>query len=1053
MPVVNNIQIQPLPMVTKEGLQRVDLHYHARCPVHLYLTVYRGKNPVVNRIPTALNSGTGTVSLMLPAPEEGFDALWVLTDREGNPKAQTRVFWAPPRERTVYVMISSHTDIGLHNSQYIQRHNSALLLDQAKALCDETADREQCDQYRYTMEGTWFWNNYGPDRGKAAAQALIRDYLKPGKIGVCCGIAGNHFQAFGLEELCRSAYERRRLQEDWGLDSRTMAIIDVNGFPMSMIQPYAEAGVENIIFAPNHWNPLPSSVWKMDTEKEGMYLNPDAGGGGSRVDVRYDSELPMVFFWEDGSGHRLLVWASTQYGYGGASFGLFPNRKFVPETLSFMEARMAKHLPLMEEKYPYDVWLLCCYDDDSAPDLEVTDSIAAWNAKWAWPKLRTLGDPDEPFRILKEKHGHRIPVLKGDITGGWYQHPLSTPELLAQKFEADRLLPTAEKWSAVASVLDESYPYPATEFRRAWDHLLYNDEHSYGTSGYQGRRVYETWMQHRDWIGKAHTTARQENDAALKAIASRIATEEESIALFNPTGLPRRERVQTPEGTWAVADVPPFGYALVTRSSLLPCIRREEQSEKPPVIENRWYRVTFGDNGSITSLFDKELGRELLDTENRFHANEPVYTNDNHKTFLVPRAASFRVLQEGGQISVTAETEIPALGARILQTVTLPDHEKRIDMDNRLLHVRDMVNKNRYHRYLYYAFPFSVENCRRYCHLNGAVAEYAVDVTGHGTDVYMAVNEWCCAENGTFGTALMMLDSQLVEFDHIHPDKTDFANTGAGSQMFVYAANDWLQMHTPGGSHLDYRFRYSLTSYSGSYQNAGIPQAAQRYANPVQPVQLGKQSGSLPDSFHSFLRVPEDRRLIGLKRADNGDGLIARLYGPLSDVRIVPGFGRELSVGRVTVDERPMTGEPKSGSGFSTYRLGSGTLTLRERLPEQITETQGAPAPIGSVYTGLITEPLAAAGEHPGQLYLLWGANTEEDLSHYLLYRSEGSGFEADETTFLAEVLPEEYRVGRYVDTGLKDHTPYYYRVCAVNRRGQKSPLSREFCGITRECI
>ena len=37
------------------------------------------------------------------------------------------------------------------------------------------------------------------------------------------------------------------------------------------------------------------------------------------------------------------------------------------------------------------------------------------------------------------------------------------------------------------------------------------------------------------------------------------------------------------------------------------------------------------------------------------------------------------------------------------------------------------------------------------------------------------------------------------------------------------------------------------------------------------------------------------------------------------------------------------------------------------------------------------------------------------------------------------------------VDLGLKEHTCYYYRVCAVNRKGQKSDMSREFSAYTRE--
>lgn len=1052
MLTVRNFEVTALPMVTKTGLQRIEISGCISRTAHVTLDVFREGKAVVEKHPVAINGGARKTWVMLPAQEESFEAVWRLRDRDGNVLAETAAPWTKARERTVYVMLSAHTDIGLHESQYIQRDMTVRLVDIAKKLCDSTEDRAENDKFRYVMEGTWFWNNYHQDRGMEAAQAVARDYLKTGKMGVGCGVAGNHIHTYGLEELCRSAYERKRLQETWDLPTDTMTMIDNNGMPASMIQPYAEAGINNLIFAPNHWNPLPSTVWQMDMGKEGTYLNPDVSGGGSRVDVRYDSDLPMVFFWEGEAGSRLLVWASTQYGYGGASFGLFPNRRFTPETVPIMEKRLAEHLPLMEEKYPYDVWLLACYDDNEDPNLELTDSLAAWNAKWAWPQFRTLGDPGEPFHILRQKHGDQIPVLKGDITGGWYQHPITAPELLAEKFEADRLLPTAEKWSCVAAALDEGYAYPAAEFARAWDHLIFNDEHSYGTSGYQGRRVYETWMQHRDWIEKATATAQRENDGALAAIASKIPAEEQSVAVFNPTARERRERVELPDGKWTLTDVPAFGYKVVKERSFAAGDKTVTETVQPPVIENRFYRVTFADNGSMASIFDKEQGRELLDQSNPYRANEMVYTRDNHKTFLVPEKAEFEVAQGDGQITVTVRTREKNLGAEMVQTISLPDHEKRIDIDNRMYHVRDMFNNRRYYRYVYFAFPFAVENCRRLCHLNGAVAEYAKDVTGHGTDVYMAANEWCCAENDDHGVALMLLDSQLMEFDHIHPDKTDFDNTGEGSAMFAYVATDWLQMHLAGGSHLDYHFRYCITSYEGDCKAAGIPQMAERYANPVQPVKIPVQEGVLKGDAMSFLQIGSGQRLIALKRADDGDGVIARLYGEDCGASFEM-EGRQIEALRVRVDETPVDGEIFE-RGFATYRLGGGSLRLAERPVTEKKGENGAPAPIGSHYTGLITAPRAARGEDAGHLYLLWGRNTEEDLSHYKLYRSEESGFAPNESTFVADILQEpEFVVGRYVDKGLKEHTAYYYRVCAVNKAGQRGEMSEEFCGITKESI
>jgi hypothetical protein len=392
-------------------------------------------------------------------------------------------------------MLSSHFDIGLHNSQYEQRYDSDRTLAYALDLSDQTAGEQPDEQYRYTAEGTWVWNNYCEGYGKDAANQTVQKYVQTGKLGVCAGLAGNLIETYGLEEMCRSTYEKKQLESQWGIRSKTLSMIDVNGLPMSMIQPYAEAGYQNIIFAPNQWNPLPSTIWERDEASVCGFNCPETGGGGSRIDIRYQSNMPMVFFWENESGQRLLVWGSTQYSHGGEPFGLGVFDPPNDRTLAKMEREITKQVQRMDPKYPYSTWLIACYCDNPTYDdaniddiqplhLNIPQVIKAWNQKWKWPHFKTLGDPDVPFDILRREHGDKIPVLRGDITGGWYQLPLSTPELLAKKFQADRLLPAAETWSAIAALLNRDYEYPHTELERAWKHLRLTDEHSYGASGY-----------------------------------------------------------------------------------------------------------------------------------------------------------------------------------------------------------------------------------------------------------------------------------------------------------------------------------------------------------------------------------------------------------------------------------------------------------------------------------------------------------------------------------------------------------------------------------------
>ena len=1037
--MINSIEFSPVSIVNHDNMQLVKLKYDVNKTFHAVINVYNKATLVKENTPVAFSSGKRFTYILLPAQEKGFLATWQVLDKEGNVLYETKSVWEKVRKWTLNLMLSSHTDIGLHNSQYIQRYNSSEFLDKAMKLCDETDGQD--DKYRYIAEGTWFINNYGMDRDEKAKENLVENYIKKNKIGVCSGVAGNMIQTYGLEEMCRSTYERKRLKEEWKIGSETMTMIDNNGLPMSMIQPYSDAGYKNIVFAPNQWAPITSTIWQMDTSIPVCECATDAGGGGSRIDVSYYSKLPMVFYWEDENKNRLFVWASAHYNRGSIIFGLIGNAPYNKFTYSKMLQNISDALPLMEEKYPYNTWLSLCYFDDQEPELNIIEAIKEWNKNWKYPHFETVGNLDELFDDFKKKYHDMIPVLKGDITGGWYQLPVSTAEVLSKKFEADRLLPDAEKWATIASLVSD-YTYPEDDFRKAWDYLLFNDEHSYGASGYQGRRVYETWMQHNDWIDKATKIAEKELKIATKAIADNIETTENGFVVFNPTLQKRTELIEK-DNKYVLAEIVPFGYKVIADSEFS-C--KEEKTAEARSVENNFYKLVFADNGAITSIYDKELGRELLDNSS-YGANEIVYTSDNHVSFSSVEKAEIEAIYNEYKITVNIKSVHKEIGCDIVQVITLPSYEKRIDIENYIYHAKDMVNKDRYKRYIYFAFPFMVENARRLCHLNGKVAEYAKDVTGHGTDVYMAAREWALAENNDFGVALLMKDSQLVEFDHIHPDKTDFDNTGDGSQMFVYAANDWLQMHVSGGSHLNYKFRFSITSYEGCYNKSHLLKMTERYMTPVSTTPVKAQKGCFKETEKSFLETDTYARLLCLKKADDSKGVIARFYGADGEISISEIAQIKTTATKCSIDEAP-TALSESYRGFSTYRIGENDISISGRIDESVERMA-----IGEYYTGLITKPRAVSGENPGQLYLLWGYNKEEEFSHYKLYRSKEENFLADESTFVADIYLEEYVVGRYVDTDLENNTKYYYKVCAIDKNGNSGRMSEEFCAYTKEIL
>ncbi|MDO4859283.1 MAG: glycoside hydrolase family 38 C-terminal domain-containing protein [Thermoguttaceae bacterium] len=1094
-----------------------------------------------------------------PMDYEPLDVTWVVKDPSGKTLKTFESTWTRPREWTIYMISSTHCDIGLHNSQYHQRRMSVQYAEKVAQLADQTNDRPEASRYRYMMEGTWFWGNYEQDRGELAAREYVQKYVLPGRVGIGCTAAGNHTQSYGFEELCRSAYGKQALTDRWGIQSDTMVMSDNNGITWSLVGPYCEAGIRNILFNPNQWNPLPSTIWKMREDVPGGNWNPDAHGGGSRIDVSYDSPLPMVFYWQGvNPDEKILVWCSTQYDKGGWRFGVLSHS--VPSDWKPMVEKMGRQLTLLEGRYPFDLWVFPGYSDDEAPSDWQSRLATAWNEKWINPKLRTTGNLSEPFNLLRERFDAQIPVLRGDMTCSWAQHTICAPEILAQKFHVDRALPTAEKLASLAAMNVPGFAYPSVEFRRAWDQLIWNDEHSYGVSGYQGRRVYETWLQHRDWVDKAEKTAADESQRALTALAQTMNAPKGAVVVFNPSTFERSEilEVSLPDGQkvrFRTPKLAPMSVTMIRRAGVpagqetgttLPA---SSDPTLPPTIENRFYRVKFAADGSIASIFDKELNRELIDPNAPYRANQFVYTQDNHRTFVSPERAAFTVSSDEFGVTVTAKMDEPHSQAAITQTVFLPNDEKWISLDNQMNHVRDLINKNRYYRYGYYAFPFDVPDGKFHVELNGVMAEPKKDVTGHGTDVYLAARDFAGVQNADFGVELIQLDSHLVEFGRIAPDKTDFGKPLETTHLYSYIFTDWLQMHKTGGSYVNPRFRYVLTSHRGTFAEAQIPRLAERFTTPlVWQIAAGgtASSGNAPALPADFSALPANVTLLTLKRAENPDGgFIARFHEttgqgavirfpnavrctvteqPIPDAKptgefMLKPFGfltlrfapaqkiastvQDLKAAETTDVSVRLTWKPAAapelgGAMYRVYRgefagfapdafhlvktvaepeftdvnLNPGTAYFYRVQPEIVSgspklgevsavleaptlevtpEHDSDPAPIGSLYTGLVSEPKAATGEADDLLYLEWGQNMESDFSHYELYRSTEKGFTPDEKTFVTNVERGEYRMGLYADRGLGEHTTYYYRVRAVDKAGHKSPFSPEFSGTTKE--
>jgi hypothetical protein len=746
------------------------------------------------------------------------------------------------------------------------------------------------------------------------------------------------------------------------------------------------------------------------------------------------------------------VWTSPTYTSAGHDFGI------QAKTPEIAESKMARQLAKLETRYPYDIWLISFYHDNEAPSLGFPSFAKQWNARWRWPEIRTLGDLSEPFRDVEKRFGDRIPTLSGMITGGWAQHPVSTPSLLARKRAADRLLPVAEKLATLARLADPDFIYPAIAFRRAWDALTCNDEHGYGVSYYKGRPVYDTWMQKTDWIERGLNTAQAESERALIALGAVVPLEEPSVFVFNPTLQPRAETVEvelpescaelrtvcSTDGTSApstaegnklcfwTSEIPSMGYAVfqLAQGRDAGAITKRA-SDEPPTVENAFYRVTFGADGSIAGIFDKRLKRQLVDASAPYRCNQFVYTRDAHKSFSSPADARFEVETCPLRQTVIARMDDPVSGAAIEQRVTLPTHERRIDIENRLDHVRDLASEDRWHRFGYYAFPFDVPEGEFRVGLNGCSADPFEKQTGHATDTYHAARDWSYVGNEQFGITLVQVDSQLVECGKIHKQKNTFGERPSSSHLYCYIFNDWLYAHAyvTGPSHINLRYRYVITTHQGCFQDAGVAQFAERVVTPVLATVIPRaQKGKLPAAPYSFLSVDAPNvSLPALKLSETpGRGVIARFHEtdgrPTETVDLKPGWGNDLCLTRCSIMEKD-----REALKHPTLRLDPfGYATVR-------IEQQGPLPPV----------PELAVGECSDKSISLQWAPVA-GARQYHVYRGEHADFAPDACHLLATT-----RQAGHTDDWLGPGAAYHYCVAAVTADARQGAVSQQVRAMT----
>jgi alpha-mannosidase len=729
------------------------------------------------------------------------------------------------REVELYVVPEAHFDNGYTHPQEETVAIHMESLQRALAYSERYTDFSWTNESAYILQ-RW-WEQASPD-DRERLLTLVRE----GKVGLDAGWANIMSGLCTTEELHRWLLWAGTFAAEHDLDLRTVSLTDVPSHVASMPTILAGSGVEFLTIGAN---PDRSEFWRFGAERA---HNP--------------------FWWEGPDGQRVLTLAHRHYAHAtstGLTISLETAEREIPRWLDRFYGPDAPG-----GGYAYDVLHLHgAYWDNRLLDERLPDVVRAWNAKYAWPRIR-LATNSEFFDRLREEASRKAEVHRGDQGAYWEDGAASSARETAMTRRAARMLNVAETLLTGLHARGELNELPISELRRAWELVLLYDEHTWGAA----------------WSVSDPDDARTFNQFSTK---SQYAKDAEQMAVL----LMRLAAAKLPE---AAAPIRQPGSLSGGRE--LPA----------NVIASAHVRVTVdpgtGLIGSIRRLADDAefvepdtaermedgFGQFLYFTKERHDPPDNVNDRQFDMELTRPRFVGLE-RADGCLISVF---EHAVLGR--IEMVVAPAHDAaRVDLEYRIRGKQ----KNRELESVYVAFPFDLDAPTIDYEIGGAVVRAGRDWMPHACLDWFSIQDFVHLHDDQHERSVVWSspDAPLVCLQavttHMGLDELPITN----GRVYSYLMNNFWQTNFQAEQGGEFVFRYSiaLPERTGNAQ-------ARRHVSQFTPEVLA--------AVDAMVRVDAPNvRMVSFKRAEDGDGYIVRIQemdGLHGDVDIEIGALRDRGI-------------------------------------------------------------------------------------------------------------------------------------------------------------
>jgi alpha-mannosidase len=512
-------------------------------------------------------------------------------------------------------------------------------------------------------------------------------------------------------------------------------------------------------------------------------------------------------------------------------------------------------------------------DGGGGPDAEHIERLRRTKHLTDLPKVKQRTAVE--FFELWATDAADFPVWKGELYLERHQGTFTTQALAKRHNRLCEISLREAEWACALAETLAHREYPRAKLDRLWEEVLLYQFHDI-LPGSSIKRVYDEAHPRYEGILDALETLISDR---YQAIAQLVKCE----LVFNSLPWSREEWLKV-DSKWRFAQVAAMGYSTLGDRDFTAELRAEDN-----FIENENLRVVFGNDGSLSSIFDKKNSREVLapnEAGNEFTVFEDRGDAWDFETNLDEKDVWIYLRQQPDKLTlvgrntyldgpcVVMEQNYCYRSATINQRVMLK-------AGGVLLEFETHVNWTEPRKMLRVKFPVAVKASEARFEIPfGSIARPTTEETlVRKAQIEVVGHQWIDLSEDTYGVALLNDCKYGFRIKGHTLDMNLLRSVPFPGQALIGKEDQSEAAENSGFTDLRvHHFRYALLPHSGKLDEAELTRLARSFNIPLRIVsQVSQGTGALP-SQRSFLHLDNPAiDIAAVKKAEDGLGWIIRL--------------------------------------------------------------------------------------------------------------------------------------------------------------------------------